>query len=157
MATKKITDLTQISSAVDSDLLIIETSNGTKAINKENLIPKALSAFTADSTHRLVTDTEKSTWNAKQSKIRKGSIAFTASGWGYDTNKDWYWQNLSISSLTANDKIDLQPDATVIKQMLNDGATAMYVVNSNGIPVGYTLGAKLTADVTVQYTLTEVE
>lgn len=32
-------------------------------------LPESLSQLTADSTHRLVTDTEKSTWNAKQDAI----------------------------------------------------------------------------------------
>lgn len=32
-------------------------------------VPTALSAFTDDATHRLVTDTEKSTWNNKQAAL----------------------------------------------------------------------------------------
>ena len=36
-------------------------------------VPTALSDLTADSTHRLVTDTEKSTWNGKQNKLTAGS------------------------------------------------------------------------------------
>ena len=68
MATKKITDLTKITAAQDTDLLLVETSSGTRAINKGNIIPvvpTTLSSFTDDTTHRLVTDTEKSAWNAK--------------------------------------------------------------------------------------------
>ena len=79
MATKKITDLTNVTSAQDSDLLIVETSGGTRSISKGNLassivssvqiptVPTALSQLSDDSTHRLVTDAEKSTWNGKAS------------------------------------------------------------------------------------------
>lgn len=77
MATKKITDLTRVTSANNTDLLIVETSEGTRSISKSNLassiisgitmptVPTKLSQLTDDSTHRLVTDTEKSTWNGK--------------------------------------------------------------------------------------------
>ena len=136
MATKKISELTNVASVQDTDLLIVETSEGTRAVKKSDLLADL---------------------NTKQTKIKTGSVTFTSSGWGYDPNQDWYWQIPSMSGVSANDKIDLQPDATVIKQMLNDGVTAMYVVNSNGTPVGYTLGSQLTTDVTVQFTLTEVE
>ena len=68
MATKKISELTNVTSVQDTDLLLVETSDGTRSINKGNIIPvvpTALSQLTDDSIHRLVTDTEKSTWNAK--------------------------------------------------------------------------------------------
>lgn len=74
MATKKITDLTNVTSVQDTDLLLVETSAGTRSISKGNLVsgvagsvPTALSQLTDDSTHRLVTDAEKATWNAKVS------------------------------------------------------------------------------------------
>ena len=77
MATRKITDLTNVTSVQDTDLLIVETSNGTRSVKKSDLVsdvvakvngisvPTKLSQLTDDSTHRLVTDTEKSTWNSK--------------------------------------------------------------------------------------------
>lgn len=77
MSTKKIAELTNVSSVQDTDLLIVETSNGTRSIKKGDLVsdiveqindiavPTALSQLAEDSTHRLVTDAEKSTWNAK--------------------------------------------------------------------------------------------
>lgn len=42
-------------------------------------IPTALSALSDDSTHRLVTDTEKSTWNGKQNAITVSSSEPTSS------------------------------------------------------------------------------
>lgn len=79
MATKKITELTNVTSVQDTDLMIVETSEGTRSIKKSDLvsdvitkvngisIPTELSQLTDDPTHRLVTDTEKATWNAKAS------------------------------------------------------------------------------------------
>lgn len=49
MATKKITELTNVTSVQDTDLLLVETSEGTRSINKGNII----------------SSTEKDTWNAK--------------------------------------------------------------------------------------------
>ncbi len=37
MATKKITELANVSSVEDSDLLIVETSNGTRSVSKKDL------------------------------------------------------------------------------------------------------------------------
>ena len=39
MATKRITDLTNVTSVKDTDLFIVETSEGTRSIDKKNLIP----------------------------------------------------------------------------------------------------------------------
>ena len=86
MATKKISDLTKVTSVQDSDLLLIETSSGTRAISKVNIIPAvptALSQLSADSTHRLVTDTEKSTWNGKaNSSHNQAASTITAGTFG---------------------------------------------------------------------------
>lgn len=52
-------------------------ASGTFALTSD--IPSALSALSDDSTHRLVTDTEKSTWNAKQNAITVSSSEPTSS------------------------------------------------------------------------------
>lgn len=51
---------------------IIKAIGSSKA-NKES-IPTSLSQLSSDSTHRTVTDTEKSKWNGKQDKITKEDI-----------------------------------------------------------------------------------
>lgn len=43
--------------------------NGSQAVSLNLAVPTALSDLTADSTHRLVTDTQISTWDAKQNAI----------------------------------------------------------------------------------------
>ena len=83
MATKKISELTNVTSVKNTDLLLVETSEGTRSINKENIIPDALSDLTDDATHRLVTDTEKTTWNAKaNSSHNQAASTITAGTFG---------------------------------------------------------------------------
>ena len=95
MATKKINELTNVTSVQDSDLLIVETSEGTRSINKGNIIPDALSDLSSDATHRLVTDTEKSTWNGKADASTVSSLSTTVSGKA-NTN-----HNQAASTITA--------------------------------------------------------
>lgn len=45
------------------------SANQTGAATADITVPTALSGLTADATHRLVTDTEKTTWNGKQDAI----------------------------------------------------------------------------------------
>ena len=68
-----------------------------------------------------------------------------------------YTQTLVITGGTANTKVDLQPDATVIGQMVSDGCTALYVSNNNGIFTLYALDAPLSVASSIQATLTEVQ
>lgn len=48
------------------------SASDVSALPSSTTIPTALADLTADSTHRLVTDTEKSTWNGKYSKPSGG-------------------------------------------------------------------------------------
>ena len=84
--------------------------------------------------------------------IRKREVVLSASAWD---NKTIPTQTVSIE-VNENDKIDIQPDGNVINQMLNDGVVAIYFGNENGVVTAYSVGAKPTADITVQVTLSEV-
>ena len=138
MATKKITELTKVTSVQDSDLLIVETSEGTRSINKGSII----------------TSTEKSNWNAKQTKIVTGSITLSTGSWsGSGTT---YTHTITISGGTTASKIDLQPNSTVLNQLINDGVSALYIENNSGTFKAYAIGAKPTANLTIQFTRTEV-
>lgn len=138
MATKKISELTAVTSVNDADLLIVETSSGTRAVNKSNLL--------ADVVTNIKTEM----------KVKTASVTLVASSWGYDPTNDWYWEYITVPNVTVKSKVDLQPDAVALKQMMNDGVTALYTYNSNGTMLAYTLGGKLTANLTVQATITEV-
>lgn len=63
-----------------------------------------------------------------------------------------YTQTVTISgaTITSNTKVDLQPDATAIAQLIADGVTALYISNTSGTLTAYAIGAATTADLTVQ-------
>ena len=90
---------------------------------------------------------------ARNMKPRTASVTLTASGWSGDGT---YTQAITIPNTTAQSKVDLQPDATVLVAMMDAGVSAMYVANDNGVLTAYAVGAAPTADMTVQVTVTEV-
>ena len=67
-----------------------------------------------------------------------------------------YTQTVTISNITANSKVDLQPDATAIAQMAEDSTVALYIANDNGTLTVYAIGEKPTVELTIQATITEV-
>lgn len=90
---------------------------------------------------------------ARAMKPTTASVTLTSAGW---TGSDPYTQTASIDGATAQSKVDLQPDETVLAQMLDDGVSALFCKNDNGTLTVYALGAAPSADMTVQVTLTEV-
>lgn len=66
MATKKITDLTNVTSVQDADLLIVETSEGTRSISKGNLLSGVLPTTGGALTGDLLIEHP----NATESKVR---------------------------------------------------------------------------------------
>lgn len=92
MATKKISELTKVTSVQDTDLLVVETSEGTRSVKKSDfistiinminkiIVPTKLSELADDSTHRLVTDTEKSAWNAKANSSHNQAASTITAG-----------------------------------------------------------------------------
>lgn len=138
MATKKITELTNVTSVQDTDLLIIETSDGTRSISKSNLVSEIDSEI-----------------KEKQNKIKTSSITLSASNW--NGNDDTFTQVVSIAEGTTNSKIDLQPDSVVLNQLINDDVSALYIENNNSTFTAYAIGAIPTVDLTIQVTVTEVE
>lgn len=74
------------------------------------------------------------------------------------SGSDPYTQTVTlpgINRITANTKFDIQPDATVIAQMIDDGVKALYIANDNGTLTAYAVGAAPTASLTVQVTYYE--
>ena len=67
-----------------------------------------------------------------------------------------YTQTVTIDGTTANSKVDLQPDASVIAQMVDDGVVALYISNDNGTLTAYAVGEKPTVELSIQATITEV-
>lgn len=109
----------------------IPTSNSSNLVTSGgvyNAIPTALSQLSADSTHRLVSDTEKSTWNGKQNAL--GYTPYNA------TNPSGYQTAAQVSSAVASGvsgKQDTISDLATIRSGAAAGATA-YQKPSSGIP-----------------------
>lgn len=82
-----------------------------------------------------------------------GTLILNASGW---SGNGPYSHAVTVAGATANSKIDLQPDSTVLAQMTTDGTTAIYIENNNGTLTAWAMGAAPTAPLTIQYTKTEV-
>ena len=58
--------------ANSADLATVATTGNYNDLSNKPDIPTSLSSLSGDSTHRLVTDTEKTTWNAKYNKPSAG-------------------------------------------------------------------------------------
>ena len=91
--------------------------------------------------------------DAKQMKIKYASVTLSTD-WTGDASP--YTQTVTISGITANSKVDLQPDATAITKMADDGTVALYIANDNGTLTAYAVGDKPTVALTIQATITEV-
>lgn len=87
--------------------------------------------------------------------IRTSSITLTTSGWTGSASP--YTQTVTIAGTTAKTKVDLQPNATVISQLIEDNISGMYIENNNGVLKAYSIGdEKPTTNLTIQVTLTEI-
>ena len=72
--------------------------------------------------------------------------------------EDPYTQTVTVTgyTITANSKVDLQPDANGIAQLIEDGVQALYIANNNGTLTAYSVGAEISTAMTIQCTVTEV-
>ena len=92
---------------------------------------------------------------ANNAKPNLGTISLSATWTG---SASPYTQIVTVSgaTITANSKVDIQPDAALIAQMVEDGCTALYIVNEDGTLVAYAVGAAISAAATAQVCVTEV-
>lgn len=81
------------------------------------------------------------------------SITLTSAGWTGEASP--YTQAVTLAGVTANTKVDLQPDAATISQLITDTVAGMYIANDGGTLTAYAVNAKPTTDLTIQVTLTE--
>lgn len=90
-----------------------------------------------------------------QPQIVVGSVTLTAANW---TGSGPYTQTVTVTgaTVTSSSKVDIQPDATAISQLITDSVKALYIVNNAGALTATAIGAAPTANLTVQVTVTEV-
>ena len=67
-------------------------------------------------------------------------------------------QTITISgyTITSNSKVDLQPSAEVLAQLIDNGVSALYISNNNGTLTAVAVGEKPSAAMTIQATIEEV-
>lgn len=65
-----------------------------------------------------------------------------------------YTQTVTVTGANSSSKIDLQPDATALLQLMSDGVQALYISNNNGTFTAYAIGAATTANLTLQASIT---
>lgn len=136
------------------------SANGVATLGADALLaaaqrPKAGGLYRDDGKTTLEKSlTEISTTLQKKADTTKKTTVTLSADWAGDASP--YTQTVTISGTTANSKVDLQPDATAIAQMADDGAVALYIVNDNGTMTAYAVGEKPTAEMTIQATITEV-
>lgn len=124
-----------VSGGTGGDANVIESitfnGNSVPVTNKNAAItvsiPSALSDLTADSTHRVVTDTEKNTWNSKQAALESGTNIKTINGESILGSG-----NISVSGASGG-------EANVIESVKVNG-TALSVTNKavdiTAVPAG---------------------
>lgn len=82
----------------------------------------------------------------------RGTINLTSTWTGESSP---YTQTVTISgiTITSDSKVDLLPDATVLAQMIEDGTTALWIQNNNGVLTAYAMGNAPTVALSVQCTV----
>jgi len=87
---------------------------------------------------------------------RVATLTLPKTGW---SGNDPYTQAVSVSGydVTANTKVDLVCDASVIAKMAESGTNIMYVANNNGTLTAYAHGGKPNENLTVQAILSETK
>lgn len=70
-----------------------------------------------------------------------------------------YTQTVTVNyaTVTKNSKIDLQPDASSLAQLMTDGVSALFIENNNTTLTAYAIGSPTTTSLTLQCVVTEVE
>lgn len=87
-------------------------------------------------------------------KSVKGSITLSTTWSGSGP----YTQTVTVTgaTVTANSKVDLQPNADQIAQLIEDGVQALYIANNNSMLTAYAVGAETSTAMTVQCIVMEV-
>ena len=125
-----------------------QTENFYTKVETNSLLQKK-----ADSSS-VYTKTESDTLLQRKADITKKASVVLSTNWTGSASP--YTQSVAISGTTSNSKVDLQPDASVIAQMMTDGTVALYIANDNGTLTAYAVGEKPTVALTIQATIMEV-
>ena len=98
--------------------------------------------------------------NASDFVTKKASVSLTTSSpaWAETSpGSGIYVEDVTVSTGTEHTKVDLQPTAAQILQLISDGVQALFIENNSSMFTAYAIGAAPTTAMTIQATLTEVE
>lgn len=98
--------------------------------------------------------TTKAVYDFASPKIKVTNVTLATGSWVASGNN--YEQTVTISGATENSRIDVQPDATVITRLVDDGVIAIYFQNDSGTIKAVSVGEKPSTNITVQVSITEV-
>lgn len=85
--------------------------------------------------------------------IKTAIVTLPVASW--TGNASPYAQTVEISDITANSRIDINPDATVMNGAM-EGGYGLVFGNNTGVITAYAVGDKPTAEITLQVSITEV-
>lgn len=123
----------------DDELYLVEgtTFSGNYSdLEGKPTIPTALSQLTADSTHRVVTDAEKSTWNgkanvsdvnAKANKPTTSTFTLLASGWSdntYDLGNTDSDLEIELDASATDEMVEAWSNAKMVGSATSNTLTA---------------------------------
>ena len=164
MAIKKMTELTQVTFLNDTDLLLVETPDGTRAVAKNAIISNderekiASTGFIAqpeppENKTILWLDTDDDT-NDTLASGGLTNVTLFASNW--ESNDGNYTQVVSeIQDSVFADKtsIDCLVDLNTRQTLINNNVKEIGIMNQDGIPIAYLIGNVLNQDITIQVRL----
>ena len=107
---------------------------------------------TNDSDGNKIVDTYVTKTDWQNALPKSTSISILAASWTGSANP--WSQVVTVNGVTANSKVDLQPTATQIIDLQNNGV-ALMTENNSGVITVYALGNKPTSDYTMQVLITE--
>ena len=85
---------------------------------------------------------------------KSATITLPVSSWVGDTEP--YSQAVTLSDVTVNSKIDIQPNIIQLSDLLANGI-ALQAINEDGVVTVYAIGGKPTIDYDIQVFITETE
>ena len=120
--------------------------------NKPSINDSSATASSVWSGQKTQTELTSVSTNAKP-RVATITLSSTWSGSGP------YTQTVTIAgqTITNKTKVDIQPNATVITNMMNNGVYSLYVENNNGTLTAYAVGGKTSTSLSLQVSLVEVQ
>jgi len=131
----------------------IKTINNTTILGSGNIDTTELPSQTSNSGKFLTTNGSAVSW-ASVPQTYTDTITTTTTWSGSDP----YTQTVTLANYTAtsNTKVDIQPTAAQIAQLITDEVTSLLISNTSGTLTMYATGAAPTTAMTLQVTCTEV-